>query len=65
MLGGSQSRSVCNGEEKNLATAGNRIQAIQPIAILTELSQLLIIMHIGIFIPFHAAFFLHYEIVAQ
>jgi hypothetical protein len=40
-LGGPQSQSGRNGEEKkNLALARNQTPAIQPIAILTELSQL-------------------------
>jgi hypothetical protein len=32
-LGGPQSRSGCCGEEKNLVPAGNRTQAIQPVAL--------------------------------
>jgi hypothetical protein len=40
-LGGPQSRSGRCGEEKNLASAGNRTPAVQPVPILTELSRLL------------------------
>jgi hypothetical protein len=39
-LGGPQSQSGRDGEEKNIVPATNQTSAIQPIAILTELSQL-------------------------
>jgi hypothetical protein len=37
-LGGPQSRSGCRGE-KSLAPAENRTPAVQPVAVLTQLSQ--------------------------
>jgi hypothetical protein len=40
-LGGPQSRYGRCGEEENLAPAGNRTPAVQPVAIPTELSRLL------------------------
>jgi hypothetical protein len=38
-LGGPQSQSGRNVEEKNLSSAGNRTPAVQPVAIPTELSR--------------------------
>jgi hypothetical protein len=40
-LGGSQSWSGRLGEEKNLTVAGNQAPAVQPVAITTDLSELL------------------------